>query len=281
MTIEPPSSDTARKPGIILNGRPGNRWYLFDGWSVALIRGMNTRVRRQRVCLLALPTSPGTVSIRLRGQPWRAYSAVALRNSVAHEYAGGDASQILIGLEPDAPRVATIRSRLLGTAPMAPLDYAPLHDRVRRLTEVIRADLPVGTVRAEAERLLQMAAGNPFTSTPSEPRVARALEYIRGHLDHSLRTGEIAGSVGLSSSRLMHLFTDHADCSVRGSIKWIRLEQALRGVAHGMTFSQAARWAGFCDAAHLTRTFSEMWGLTPRQVFGSPASATRSTANAA
>lgn len=74
---------------------------------------------------------------------------------------------------------------------------------------------------------------------------------------------ELAARVGISASRLTHLFTDQVGIPLRRYVLWSRLRIAITRVQAGDDLTGAAHGAGFADSAHLTRTTREMFGLPP------------------
>ena len=74
----------------------------------------------------------------------------------------------------------------------------------------------------------------------------------------------LARSVGLSSSRLQHLFTENVGVPFRRYRAWVRMRRAIAAVVAGANFTGAAHAAGFADQAHFANDF--------RRTFGAPAS---------
>ena len=97
------------------------------------------------------------------------------------------------------------------------------------------------------------------------PGVSLVLKHLREKLgisdDFSLKT--LAGISGLSQSRFMHVFTESTGVPLRPYILWLRLQRACCDLMAGASVTAAAHSAGFSDAAHLTRTFRRMLGMTP------------------
>jgi AraC-like DNA-binding protein len=106
-------------------------------------------------------------------------------------------------------------------------------------------------------------AGREVAGRPLEPRIERALAVLRDAPDRHMSAGDLSRAVGLSSSRLAHLFRQHAGLPVRRYLLWLRLADALREIMRGTSLTHAAHTAGFADSAHLTRTFRRMFGLAP------------------
>jgi AraC-like DNA-binding protein len=97
------------------------------------------------------------------------------------------------------------------------------------------------------------------------PGVSLVIKHLREKLgisdDFSLKT--LAAISGLSQSRFMHVFTGSMGVPLRPYVLWLRLQRACCDLMAGATVTAAAHSAGFSDAAHLTRTFRRMLGMTP------------------
>jgi AraC-like DNA-binding protein len=79
-----------------------------------------------------------------------------------------------------------------------------------------------------------------------------------------VRGTEVAAAVGVSVSRLTHLFTEQVGIPLRRYVLWLRLRMAITEVLAGADLTDAAHSAGFADSAHLTRTCRDMFGLGRR-----------------
>ncbi len=88
---------------------------------------------------------------------------------------------------------------------------------------------------------------------------------IVGHMRRpdNARLEVIASKVGLSHSRFSHLFSSAVGGAPARYRRWRRLWVAAELLGQGERIVDAALEAGFSDAAHLTRTFVEMLGITP------------------
>lgn len=79
----------------------------------------------------------------------------------------------------------------------------------------------------------------------------------------AVRGTDVAARVGVSPSRLTHLFTEQVGLPLRRYVLWLRLRTAIERVRAGADLTDAAHAAGFADSAHLTRTCHNMFGLAP------------------
>jgi len=136
-----------------------------------------------------------------------------------------------------------------------------------------RSKIVKGFTRSKRNLRLRLAEELNCTVVPSptrvHPRVNQALRSIPGRLENSrdvsLKT--LAAISGLSRSRFMHVFTESVGLPLRRYVLGLRLQRACSELKAGSTVTSAACSAGFSDAAHLTRTFRRMLGITPTNLF--------------
>ncbi|MFW5884318.1 MAG: helix-turn-helix domain-containing protein [bacterium] len=98
-----------------------------------------------------------------------------------------------------------------------------------------------------------------------DPRVAQAREIVSARLDGQLDVASIAAEVGLSPSRLSHLFKQHTGRSVPAYVEQRRMERAedlLRMTDRSV--SEVARAVGYDDPLYFSRRFRRRAGLSPR-----------------
>lgn len=102
------------------------------------------------------------------------------------------------------------------------------------------------------------------TSRPKmHPRVRALLKVLRDDAEIDTSLEALAARVSLSPSRLMHVFTESVGVPLRPYLLWLKLQRAATSIVNGVGLSEAAVEAGFADAAHMSRTFKRMFGMTP------------------
>lgn len=106
----------------------------------------------------------------------------------------------------------------------------------------------------------------PASATPLSSVSRRAVALIEVGLGGVPRLADVAARIGISPTRLTHLFTREVGVPFRRFILWSRIKRAVVAVQRGADLTGAALEAGFSDAAHLSRTFREMFGLSPSAV---------------
>lgn len=95
-----------------------------------------------------------------------------------------------------------------------------------------------------------------------EAALARLPELVR---EGAVDVKQLANEMGLSASRLSHVFAEEIGTPIRSYVRWLRLVNAAERLATGTSITQAAHDAGFADGPHFTRTFRSMFGLAPSE----------------
>ncbi|MFI6170420.1 helix-turn-helix transcriptional regulator [Nocardia sp. NPDC051052] len=78
-----------------------------------------------------------------------------------------------------------------------------------------------------------------------------------------VRLREVACAVGLSESRLSHLFSEEIGLAFRPYVRWLRMSRAIDEIALGRNLADSAHAAGFFDGAHFTRVCNKTFGMSP------------------
>ncbi len=97
--------------------------------------------------------------------------------------------------------------------------------------------------------------------------LSAAMRLIDQDADENLPAEKLAAEVGLSVSRLQHLFQARAGATLRSYRMWRRFRAVMGAVQRGRTLTEAAHEAGFFDAAHFSSAFKRTFGVTPSFVF--------------
>ena len=107
-----------------------------------------------------------------------------------------------------------------------------------------------------------------FLTSGSFSSMDRRIKKVRSVLDEQYRNPpsvhDLAASVGLSASRLAHLFRDEIGTSVRSYIVERRLTSAAFLIAQtDERISQIAYGVGFNDISNFNHAFKKKFGMSP------------------
>lgn len=207
----------------------------------------------------------GTFRLRSNDQAWRRFKGAIIHSDEPHQLEGADVDIAMLYLDPETPEaramarrepcggIQPIRGQRLEQLRLAVSGYASGHvdpHEVLSLFDSLR-DGPSG------------ASGSP---PMLDPRVERAVEILLGTDDRRIALAPLARRVGLSASRMAHLFRAEIGLPLRRYLLWLRLADAVDEIARGASLTEAAHEAGFSDSAHLARTFRRMFGISPSEL---------------
>ena len=232
-------------------------------WPAALVvwgPGYASSAHRHHCMQLVLALGGG---IRIRsdlGRRWLTCEAALVMPDELHEVDARGTKILIAFVEAESELGAALLTRQ--ARPIAAVDSAEV--------ATWRANLgdPATLDAAHVERWVRLDLLRERQPAPLHPRVKRVLRFLRAEVgnqdSHSLE--RLATVAGLSTSRLMHVFTQSVGVALRPYILWLRVQRALGELMSGATVTQAAHAAGFSDAAHLSRTVRRMLGTTPTEL---------------
>jgi len=227
-------------------------------WPAAMIvwgPGFTTAGHRHH-CVQLVMAMYGTLLIRGRSHDqWMRCGAALVRPDTAHEVDARDATVLIGFVDSESELGAALSERIEGGISCVSGSH------------VARWRMTLGRTPTEArvERWVRTELLHRRRPVRIHPSVNVVLKHLREKLgisdDFSLKT--LAAVSGLSPSRFMHVFTESTGVALRPYILWLRLQRACCDLMAGASVTAAAHSAGFSDAAHLTRTFRRMLGMTP------------------
>jgi AraC family transcriptional regulator len=239
------------------------RVMFWEGGSLwlALITGGNT-LHLHHAIQVSLPLE-GTVRFRRsQSTEWVDYAGAVIAPDLPHAFdaPGRVVANILFEPECAAGRALLDRYGTKGIAALPPADAARL---VAPLAAAYAADASDDQLVELAKAAIADLSGTTRPTGATDPRVLKAIEHIRDHIDEPITLTSVADAVGLSPGRLRHLFVSETGVSCKAFILWERLNVALALGFGGSSWTEAAHAANFADSAHLSRTCRRMFGLAP------------------
>lgn len=122
-------------------------------------------------------------------------------------------------------------------------------------------------VREMLERLIaSIRKNNRF---PHSLLLAKAVEYMRAHLDEPLRRDVVARHAGLSPGHFTRLMGEKLGKGFTEYLLQLRVERAKEMLAHTpMGLSEIAVACGFFDQSHMNKVFRKQTGMAPGRFRG-------------
>ncbi|MBC7171928.1 MAG: helix-turn-helix transcriptional regulator, partial [Polyangiaceae bacterium] len=185
--------------------------------------------------------------------------AVLVPNDAAHAFRGFCPSAVMLFVDPESREGLALR-RLRVEAGSA----AAWREAAARLSRAQTAPRSIASAASLADAALSSVVEDPGARRgATHPAVRRTLALLATGIEEDLRLEAIAAKVGLSASRLRHVFAEEVGIPLRRYLLWRRLMAAAEVVREGRSLTNAAHHAGFTDSAHLTKAFRRMFGLAP------------------
>ncbi len=184
--------------------------------------------------------------------------AVLIPAGEPHSFGASGQQVVILLLESHGARGAALDRRARAAV------GAELADDLRGLEFPTKRMTP-----AEAARWCDAAfraLGVERSSTPLSSVSRRAVAYVERAIEGTPQLSEAAREVGVSPTRLTHVFSKEVGIPFRRFVLWTRIKRAVAATHAGDDLTRAAAAAGFSDSAHLSRTFRAMFGLSPSLV---------------
>jgi AraC-like DNA-binding protein len=182
--------------------------------------------------------------------------AVVIDSNCPHKFIGKDGQYLFVYLEPDLLQIEQIRNYYnLSVKKIVTLGGLACLPSVENIINF-----------SFFSDILDITIDHTMV-TEMDNRIQNVIKYIKNNLEYGqFKSDTLAESIFLSTSRFSHLFKEQVGLPLRRYILWCRIRKALEALLNGQNFTKSAHAAGFSDSAHFSRTFSEMFGVSPSSV---------------
>lgn len=239
--------------GSLWLGRDAGRVENHAHHAIQIALGMDSRLR--------MATGDGE---------WREHRGAVVPPHLPHRFDGCGQRTAMLFVEPETAQGRALLERY-GTRAITDLPA----DTAEALVAPLRSAYLAGATRQALIALGQHAvtafAGPWSVEGGVDPRIGRAIAWVRSRLDGPIALKEAADIAHLSPSRFRHLFVAQTGASFRAYLLWARVETAVGAAMDGHSWTAAAQDAGFADSAHLSRTCKRMFGFAPAALVKEPA----------
>ncbi len=237
------------------------RWYLWDGGFLAIGKSEGVIPPHSHHAIQIVIALEGEMAIKGAHGDWRSGRGIIVRHDVEHTYDGKGAKGAMIFVDPESHEGAWLQTALAEDITLVPevrtsICTAALTAFVEKPFE----SMEVGDLIRHC--VLSLCAGAP-PSRRLDERVTRVLKAIQASDDLRMSIEDAAAMAFLSPSRFAHLFKQQLGLPFRRYMLWRKLTRAMLAIGKERTIAAAAHASDFADAAHLTRTFYQMFGIPP------------------
>ena len=213
----------------------------------------------------------GSFAFRADRRAWRSLRGVAVAPNTPQQMDCRGRHVAILQIDPETEAYARMARVFAERGPVVELSDATVD---RLAAAAARRDEPDFDPEALWNAVLDEVAGPWQSPEAIDPRVAQVLDLMKREFPAAPSVAKLAAAVGLSPGRLIHLWKAEVGIPLRRYVLWLRLRHVISRITLGDSLTDAAHDAGFADSAHLSRTFSSMFGLPMSRLFG-PASRVR------
>jgi AraC family transcriptional regulator len=243
------------------------RIYFWQGGSLWIGHGKGRTEWHEHHAHQLVVAPEGAFRFRTEAQGnWESFEGALVPSHCAHQFEVDGLAIAHLFVEPES-RAGRLLTDGFGTAAVSPLPADASRASARTLFQVFDSTpRREQMVDAAAKAVAQLCGATTEADRALDPRLARALAYIRTNIRNPIALGDVAAAVALSESRFRHLFVAETGSSFRAYLLWLRINLAIEAAMAGASWTEAAHGAGFADSAHLTRTHKRVFGIEPSAV---------------
>lgn len=237
------------------------RWFVWDGGFLAIGRAYGVVPPHAHHAIQIVVALEGEIAVSGGGDEWRTGRGVVIAPDVEHRYDSRDAFGAMLFVDPESTEGVWLRASLQEEITLVPdRRVRACVEELKRFQERPMESLELGPLIRHCVQTL--SAGAP-PARRIDSRVTRVLRLIQQSDDLRMSLESAAAAAYLSPSRFAHLFKQQVGLPFRRYLLWRKLTRAMLVIGREGTATAAAHAADFADAAHLTRTFTQMFGIPP------------------
>jgi AraC family transcriptional regulator len=264
-------TDAAEATDVVVRMSRANastgRIYFWQGGSLWIGQGRGQTQWHAHHAHQLTVAPEGTFRFRsAEASAWQGFEGAIVPSHCTHQFEVDAIEMAHLFVEPES-RAGRALTERFGAAAVSQLPAADSRAVARTLFRQFRSTpAPEPMIEAAMAAVAGLCGATTDPDKALDPRLARALEYVRAHVRHPIALGDVAAAVALSESRFRHLFVAETGCSFRAYLLWLRINLAIEAVMAGASWTDAAHEAGFADSAHLTRTHKKVFGIEPSAI---------------
>jgi AraC-like DNA-binding protein len=237
------------------------RWFLWEGGFLLLARADGPVPPHAHHAIQIVIGLDGPIAVREARGEWLRGPGLIVRPDVTHAFDASGTSGAMLFVDPESFEGAWLRAALTRNITIVPA--ARLASAVAELRTFVAEPFEGLDVPALIRHCVHALSPGAPPLRRLDPRVSTVLDGIRRSDDLRISLGDAAGQACLSPSRFAHLFKQQLGLPFSRYMLWRKLTRAMLAIGSERTIAAAAHAADFADAAHLTRTFYQMFGIPP------------------
>ena len=222
-------------------------------------KGITTQIHDHHAVQLIIDLE-GEFELRSALKSNRNFKSVLIGPDFPHECITGNDTMLILNISPESSIGANLKRNYLAENGYEDINNTPTAYFVEKLSGLLEGEINEKNIVAVTEQYLYKLSGTA-SPPPIDDRVKQAITFLEKKEWGTIKVKEVADSVYISESRLIHLFKEQVGIPIRKYILWLRLVKAIQYSLQNNNITQAALASGFLDAPHFNKTLKRMFGL--------------------
>ncbi|MEK4519340.1 AraC family transcriptional regulator [Paenibacillus sp. FSL H8-0122] len=206
----------------------------------------------------------GEFDIEVAGQSLRCLGIV-INSSVIHRLKEAGHPLMLLLIDSASDMAASFSRMLEGQQ----FHVFP-HELIKSIREFVRNEYAgikdPDSYRSFLGQLLRLLGVEQVNTAIVDSRIREFIQLIKDCTDSEHSVSQYARQLGLSNSRLSHLFKENTGISLSGYMVLHKLQKAVYLIFAGLSITDAAMAAGFDSPSHLAATSKQLLGMTAKDI---------------
>lgn len=237
------------------------RWYLWEGGFLVMGQAGGEVPSHAHHAIQVTASFDGLMAVRPAGGDWREARGLIVRPDVEHAFNARGGTGAMLFVDPESAEGTWLASAL--TEDITAIPEARLDPCIAELRACWENPLEGMEVSDLVRHCLQALCPGAMPTRKLDPRITAVLKVIRESDDLRLSLEAAAETVHLSAGRFAHLFKEQLGLPYSRYMLWRKVTRAMLAMGSERTIAAAAQRGDFADAAHLTRTFFQIFGMKP------------------
>ena len=237
------------------------RWFLWEGGFLLTASATGEVPVHAHHAIQAVIALDGAIKISDHDGHWQTGSAIIVKPDVEHGFDCNGAFGAMLFVDPESTEGAWLSGPLKDGITLVPA--ARVADAAAELRKFLDNPFESLEVGALIHHCVRALSPRPAPARKIDERVTKVIAALHGSDDLRVSLDDAADRACLSPSRFAHLFKQQLGLPYSRYMLWRKLTRAMVAIASSRTLAEAAHAADFADAAHLTRTFHQMFGMAP------------------
>jgi AraC-like DNA-binding protein len=236
-------------------------WYLWEGGFLLLASAEGVVPPHAHHAIQIAIALNGSVAICGLDGDWQEGQGIIVQPDILHSFNCNGATGAMMFVDPESNEGRWLQAALAEEIIVVP--EARLASCISELRTFLERPLDALEIGALIRHCVQALSPGAPPTRKLDPRVTAVLNTIRRSDDLRISLESAAKMAFLSPSRFAHLFKNQLGLPFSRYILWRKLTRAMVMIGSEGTIATAAHASDFADAAHLTRTFYQMFGMAP------------------